>query len=74
MLHIPVKKKKKGKVEDGKEIAISNHKKYSPTMQVVKRAIHGITDSENFSQDMKRRMKTILDWYSSLVLWLSIES
>ncbi|MDN5868145.1 MAG: hypothetical protein L0H55_12210 [Candidatus Nitrosocosmicus sp.] len=33
-----------------------------------KELIHGIIGLGNFSQDMKRRMKTILGWYSSLVV------
>lgn len=28
---------------------------------------HGIIDSGNFSQSTKKKMITILDWYSSLV-------
>ena len=34
---------------------------------------HGITGLENCSQGMKRMLRTILDWYSSLVVSLSIE-
>jgi len=39
-LHIPIKKKKKkkkGKGEDSEEIAIPNHKKYSPKRWVVEK-------------------------------------
>jgi hypothetical protein len=71
VLHIPIEKKKKGKKgeEEGKETAIPNRKKYSPKRWVVERElIHGITGLGNCSHDMKRRMKTILVWYSSLVV------
>jgi transposase len=37
ILHIPIKKKKKKKGEDSKEIAIPNRKKYSPKRWVVER-------------------------------------
>lgn len=37
ILHIPIKKKKKKKGENGKEISIPNRKKYSPKRWVVER-------------------------------------
>jgi putative transposase len=37
ILHMPIKKKKKKKGEDSKEIAIPNRKKYSPKRWVVER-------------------------------------
>jgi hypothetical protein len=37
VLHIPIKKKKGKKGEEGKEIAISNRKKYSPKRWAVER-------------------------------------
>jgi transposase len=37
MLHIPIKKKKKKKGENSKEIAVPNRKKYSPKRCVVER-------------------------------------
>jgi hypothetical protein len=75
ILHMPIKKKKKKKKgEDSKEIAIPNRKKYSPKRWVVERTNSCITDLENCLQGMKRRTETILGWYSSLVVLLSIES
>ena len=34
---------------------------------------HGITGSENCTQDMKRKQRTILGWYSSHAVSLSTE-
>ena len=50
-----------------------NRKKYSPNRWLYKEPIHGIIGSGNYLPVMRKSQKTILDWYSSLVVSLSIE-
>ncbi|CAN5887185.1 hypothetical protein BH23THE1_BH23THE1_29570 [soil metagenome] len=73
ILHIPIKKKKKKKggedseekVEEKPNLIVRNILPRDGLSSVL---IRGITDSGNFSQGMKRRMKTILGWYSFLAV------
>ena len=78
MLHIPIKKEKKrgGEKDDNqKPKAIPNRKKYSPKRWVVygKNQFMAQQVSGNYLPAMRKSQKTILDWYSSLVVSLSIE-
>ncbi len=72
ILHIPIKKKKKKKGEDSEEKMeekpIPNCKKDSPKRWVVERTNSWHNRFRSFSQGMKRNRKTILGWYSSLVV------
>jgi hypothetical protein len=77
ILHIPVKKKRRRKGEE-KERKGKIMNLYQDHHQIERNTlprdglssvlIRGIIDSENFSQGTKRRMITILDWYSSPVV------
>jgi hypothetical protein len=68
VLHISYKKKKGEEVDEEKTKAIPNRKKHSPKRWVIEREqTLGTTGSGNYSHDMKRRSRTILDWYSYLV-------
>ena len=42
-------------------------------LYIEREPIHGTTDSGNYLPAMRKSQKTILDWYSSLVVSLSIE-
>jgi len=71
--HLPYKRKRgEVKIETQK---MPNQKKHPAARRwiVEREPTHGITDSGNCTQDMKRKQRTVLGWYSSHVVSSSTE-
>ncbi len=66
--HLPYKRKR-GEVKTETQ-KMPNRKKHPAARRwvVEREPTHGITDSGNCTQDMKRKQRTILGWYSSHVV------
>ena len=73
VLYISPKKKRGGAEVQVTTQPCLNRKKYSPRRWIVEELIHCIIGSGNCLQGMKKRRRTTWDWYSSLVVSLSIE-
>ena len=69
--HIPCKRKR-GEVKTETQ-KMSNQKNILLEDGLWREPTHGITDLENCTQDMKRKQRTILGWYSSHVVSSSTE-